>query len=71
MKMQTEIIKVDGMTCMGCVNSVKNVLEKIPGVSSADVSLEQKQVTVAYDAMTTHADQLKNAIKEAGFEVIS
>ena len=56
--MQTEIIKVNGMTCMGCVNS-------------ADVSLEQKQVTVAYDAMTTHADQLKKAIKEAGFEVIS
>ena len=49
--MQTEIIKVNGMTCMGCVNSVKNVLEKMPGVSSADVSLEQKQVTVAYDAM--------------------
>jgi copper chaperone len=71
MKMQTEIIKVNGMTCMGCVNSVKNVLEKIAGVSSADVSLEQKQVTVAYDAMTIHADQLKNAIKEAGFEVIS
>ena len=69
--MQTEIIKVNGMTCMGCVNSVKNVLEKIPGVSSADVSLEQKQVTVAYDDMTTRADQLKNAIKEAGFEVIS
>ena len=69
--MQTEIIKVDGMTCMGCVNSVKNVLEKIPGVHSADVSLEQKQVTVAYDAATTHTDLLKNAIKEAGFEVVS
>jgi copper chaperone len=69
--MQTEIIKVDGMTCMGCVNSVKNVLEKIAGVSSADVSLEQKQVTVAYDAKTAHTDQFKNAIKEAGFEVIS
>lgn len=69
--MQTENIKVDGMTCMGCVNSVKSVLEKIPGVHSADVSLEQKQVTVAYNAMTTHVDQLKNAIKEAGFEVIS
>jgi copper chaperone len=69
--MQTEIIKVDGMTCMGCVNSVKNVLEKIPGVSSADVSLEKKQVTVAYDAATTRADQLKKAIKEAGFDVAS
>jgi copper chaperone len=69
--MQTDIIKVDGMTCMGCVNSVKNVLEKIPGVRSADVSLEKKQVTVAYDAETAHADQIKRAIKEAGFDVAS
>jgi copper chaperone len=70
MKMQKEIIKVNGMTCMGCVNSVKNVLEKIPGVSSADVSLEQKQAKIAYDGAITHTDQLKNAIKEAGFEVV-
>ena len=69
--MQTDIIKVDGMTCMGCVNSVKNALEKIPGVRSADVSLEKKQVTVAYDAATAHADQFKRAIKEAGFDVAS
>ena len=50
--METEVIKVKGMTCMGCVNSVKSVLEKIPGVDSADVSLEQKQVTIQYDAAT-------------------
>lgn len=59
------------MTCMGCVNSVKNVLEKIPGVDSADVSLEQKQVTIQYDAAITNADQFKDAIKEAGFEVVN
>jgi copper chaperone len=69
--MQTQVIKVNGMTCMGCVNSVKNVLEKIPGVSSANVSLEQKQVTVEYDAATTSAEQFKDAIKGAGFEVAS
>ena len=69
--MQTQVIKVNGMTCMGCVNSVKNVLEKIPGVSSANVSLEQKQVTVEYDAATTSAEQFKDAIRGAGFEVAS
>jgi copper chaperone len=71
MKMQMEIIKIDGMTCMGCVNSVKTVLEKIPGVSSADVSLEQKQVAVAYNPAVTHSAQLEGAIKEAGFEVVN
>jgi copper chaperone len=69
--MQTQVIKVNGMTCTGCVNSVKNVLEKIPGVSSADVSLEQKQVTVEYDAAITNSNQFKEAIKGAGFEIAS
>jgi copper chaperone len=67
--MQTDVIKVNGMTCQGCVNSVKNVLEKIPGVQNADVSLEQKQATVQYDSAKASAEDLKNAIEGAGFEV--
>jgi copper chaperone len=67
--MQTEVIKVNGMTCQGCVNSVKNVLEKIPGVQNADVSLEQKQATVQYDDAKASAENLKKAIEGAGFEV--
>jgi copper chaperone len=67
--MQIAIIKINGMTCTGCVNSVKNVLEKIPGVDSADVSLEQKQATIQYDAATTGVNQFKNAIEDAGFEI--
>lgn len=69
--MQTEVIKVNGMTCMGCVNSVKNVLEKIPGVNNANVSLEQQQVTIEYDDAKAHADQFRDAIKGAGFDVAS
>lgn len=69
--MQTEIIKIKGMTCMGCVNSVKNVLEKIPGVNGADVSLEQKQAVIQYDAATTSPNQFQDAIREAGFEVVN
>ena len=68
--MQTKQIKIDGMTCMGCVNSVKAVLEKISGVSQADVSLEQAQATIQYDASVTSETQLKRVIEEAGFDVI-
>jgi copper chaperone len=67
--MQTEIIKIEGMTCMGCVNSVKNVLEKIPGVDSAEVSLDQKQATIQYDDASANTAQFRKAIKDAGFEV--
>jgi copper chaperone len=69
--METETINVKGMTCMGCVNSVKNVLEKIPGVSSSDVSLEQGKVTVQYNGNQANPNQFKEAIEDAGFEVVS
>ncbi len=48
--METTVMKVSGMTCMGCVNSVKKVLHAIDGVHSAEVSLEPAQATVVYDA---------------------
>ena len=67
--MQTTILNINGMTCMGCVNSIKNVIEKISGVSGADVSLENKQVTIRYDPERTNINQFKDAIVGAGFEI--
>ena len=46
------------------------VLERIPGVSNADVSLENAQVTIQHDDAITGSDQLKQAIKDAGFEAV-
>ncbi len=68
--MQTTQIKIEGMTYMGCVNSVKIVLDKISGVSNVEVSLEQAQATIQYDAETTSVDQFKQAIEDAGFDVV-
>jgi copper chaperone len=69
--MQTAILTIKGMTCMGCVSSIRTILEKIPGVSGAEVSFEDAQVTIQFDAARTGVDQLKLAIEDAGFEVIS
>jgi copper chaperone len=68
--METITLKVDGMTCAGCVRSVKKVLEGVPGVRSVEVSLERAQATVqldpagAGDALAA----LKAAVEAAGYE---
>ena len=67
--MQTTILNINGMTCMGCVNSIKNVVEKISGVNDVDVSLESNQVKIQYDPEKTNINQFKKTIVEAGFEV--
>ncbi len=68
--MQTTTLKISGMTCMGCVNSVKKLLEKINGVNCAEVSLEPAQAIIQYDAAQTNLEQFKQTIKDAGFDII-
>lgn len=55
---------------MGCVNSVKNVLKTQPGIAAMDVTLEPAQATIQYDPAKMNLDRLKEAIVDAGFEVI-
>ena len=68
--MQSTQIKINGMTCMGCVNSVKTVLEKMSGVNDVDVSLDKALAIIQYDAEKACIDQLKQAMQDAGFEVV-
>lgn len=37
---------VTGMSCQGCVSSVRNAIAKIDGVQSCEVSLEDESATV-------------------------
>ncbi|MCF8176579.1 MAG: copper ion binding protein [Burkholderiaceae bacterium] len=66
--METTTIKVEGMSCGGCVKSVTGVLTALDGVAKAEVSLEQKQAVVEFDAAKTTRDQLKAVIEDAGFD---
>ncbi|MFA6178064.1 MAG: heavy-metal-associated domain-containing protein [Candidatus Methylopumilus sp.] len=67
--MQTEHLKVTGMTCSGCSNSVTRALRAITGVGDVNVSLSTGEATVQYDEGLTSPDQLKSAVKEAGYGV--
>jgi copper chaperone len=66
--METTTIKVEGMSCGGCVKSVTGVLTALDGVAKAEVSLEQKQAVVEFDAAKVTRDQLKAVIEDAGFD---
>jgi copper chaperone len=66
--METTVVKITGLTCMGCVASVKKVLTAIDGVQSVDVSLEKAQATIGYDAARARPAQFKTAIEDAGYE---
>ncbi len=66
-KMQTKVIYVDGMMCNHCKAHVEEACKKVPGVSDAVVSLQDKNVTVTCEEKVTD-EALKKSIKEAGYE---
>ena len=65
-KMQTELLKVSGMTCGGCTSKVTHALKAISGVGDVKVSLPTGEATVQYDERLTSPDNLKSAVRGAG-----
>ena len=68
--MSTIVLNVEGMSCGHCVKSVEGALSKLAGISSAQVSLENKNVTVMYDEAAVTVDVMKEAIEEQGYDVV-
>jgi len=62
-----EKIDVSGMNCGHCVNAVTKALEKIEGVSSAMVSLEDSMAEVTFEDGMVDLTTLKDAIIAKGF----
>lgn len=69
MAVVTKIIQVEGMSCSHCEKAVNDALTAVTGVEKAEVSLENKSVTVQYDADKVTEDTLKEAIKDAGYDI--
>ena len=67
--MHTEILKVTGMSCGGCVSTIEGALKAVPGVSSAKVSLANHAATVQFSEGQTSHEQLQSAIEKAGYGV--
>ena len=66
--MHTNTIKVEGMTCGGCVASVKRALQALDGVAKVDVSLEREEASIEYDPSRVNEARLRSAIEDAGFD---
>lgn len=66
---QHQVLSVPGMVCENCKAAVEGALLKIPGVNSAVVDLEAKNVAVDFNGTQVNTDQMITAITAAGFDV--
>ncbi len=60
-------LTVKGMTCGGCVATVKLKLKRTAGVTAYEVNLERGEANVTYDPARTDPKKIAASVSETGF----
>lgn len=64
-------IRISGMTCATCANTIENALLGKAGVAKAQVNLGNETATVEYDQDSVRLTELELAVKDAGYDVVN
>lgn len=67
--MTTTTLSVPGIHCDHCKKSIEGALGGVAGVSSAEVSVPERTVTVDFDDQMVDLDNIREAIEGQGFDV--
>ncbi len=59
-------LEVNGMTCGACATKVQTALKGVEGVQIANVDLDKKLVTIAYDKSKTDTAKMIAAVNATG-----
>jgi P-type Cu+ transporter len=65
--METNTLKLQGMSCASCARSVEDAIRSVPGVAEVNVNFGAEQANVRYDAKRTNLEQIQSAIVDAGY----
>lgn len=61
-------LKVNGMRCQHCVQSVTKALNDLDGITHVSVDLEKKEVTFE-ETVPIDLEVVKQTIRDTGFDV--
>ena len=65
--METNTLKLQGMSCASCARSVEDAIRSVPGVAEVSVNFGAEQASIQYDAKRTNLGQIQQAIVDAGY----
>ena len=63
-------IKIGGMHCAGCVNSIQNYVLEQKGVTKCEVNLAAEKAVLEFDPSSTNLPTIEKAIEEIGYKVV-
>jgi len=62
-------VKIGGMACSFCVETIKKGLGRTEGVAEVNVSLAHEEALIAYDAAKVTATELTDTLRSLGYTV--
>ena len=63
-------IKIGGMVCATCVQTIETALRALPGIISANVNLGTEKAYVAFNPSISTIPEMKKAIEDAGYQYL-
>lgn len=69
MSIETKALKVEGMSCSHCENTIKKSVGALNGVDSVSVDLAGKKVLVEFDPEKVSIETIKEVIEDQGYEI--
>ncbi|MGI0087915.1 MAG: heavy metal translocating P-type ATPase [Nitrosotalea sp.] len=69
-QLEKTVLKIGGMHCAGCVNSIQNHLMELNGVRKCEVNLAAEKATLEFDPSSVDLFTIENAVQEAGYKVV-
>ena len=64
------ILRIGGMTCASCAQTIENALKKTEGIVEANVNLASEKAVVVYDVQEIDYEGIKEVIEGTGYEVL-
>lgn len=65
------IIKIGGMTCASCSQTIEKTLKNTAGVIEANVNLASEKATIEYNPQTIKYETLTKVIESTGYQALS
>lgn len=63
-------VKIGGMHCAGCANSIQSSVERLDGVKKCEVNLASEKALVEFDPLSVDMSQIEKAIQGAGYKIV-
>ncbi|UCC33613.1 MAG: copper-translocating P-type ATPase [Candidatus Bathyarchaeota archaeon] len=68
---QKTILRIGGMTCASCSQTIENALRKKKGIKEANVNLATEKATVTYNPNEIEYEEIENVVEDVGYKVLS